>query len=333
MKILYSRGRMSALKGTVLTVGIFDGVHRGHRAVIGKVARRARRLGLTSVVVTFDPHPSKVLRSSGKGAGTLISLDHRVRLIREMGIDAVVVVRFTKEVAAYEPHEFAGRFLAEKMRAREVIVGGDFHFGRSRQGDRRLLRFLGSVFGFRVDFVKAVRVGGRVVSSSRIRSLIRRGGLRRASAMLGRPVSVLGTVVHGAKIAATLGYPTANIDPHHEVVPPSGVYAVKVICGKKVYGGVVNIGFRPTIPRGRHRPPHAKRRLADESGVEVHIFDCRQKRLYGKDLEILFLRRLRPERRFGSRTALVAQIGKDVRQARLSVRRMNAGGQARRILR
>jgi len=253
MKVYRSLKDVKPQAGSVVTIGVFDGVHVGHRKIIAETVRRARRLGLRSVLVTFDPHPLKVTRPGG-APPTLISLNHRIALMKDMGVDAVVVANFTKATASLMPHEFAKDFLVDTLRVREVVVGSDFRFGAGRMGDVKLLSFLGAAYGFKTAPIKAVTVSGRKVSSSLIRSHIIRGDLTKARALLGRPVSVFGTVVHGASIGRVLGYPTANINPHHEAVPPSGVYAVKVRYGARWYGGVLNIGFRPTMTGATPRP-------------------------------------------------------------------------------
>ncbi len=298
MKIHSSLNGIKPLVGSVVTIGIFDGVHTGHKKIIAETVRRAKALNVRSVLITFNSHPLKVLRPSRTPA-TLISLNHRIALIEDMGLDVLIAINFTKEIASLKPHEFVKRFLVERLGAKEVVVGGDFRFGAGRKGDIKLLRFLGAIYGFKVAYVKAVRVLGHKVSSSLIRSFIMRGDLAKAQALLGRPVSIFGTVVHGAKIGRILGYPTANINPHHEAVPPSGVYAVRVKYGEGRYGGVMNIGFRPTL---HHEA---------EPVIEVHLFDFKKKGIYGRDLQVDFARRLRPERRFGNKEALIAQIRRD----------------------
>jgi riboflavin kinase/FMN adenylyltransferase len=305
MKIVTTADKIRIPKGSVAAIGIFDGVHIGHRAIIETLTRRARALGLTSVVITFRAHPSKILRPAHAPA-TLVSLKHRLRLIEDLGVDVTMVLNFTKEMASLEPCKFIETFLAEKIKPKEIVIGKDFHFGRHRAGDIRLLEFFGNIYGFKVRPVGTVRSLGLKVSSSRIRTLIRKGDLERASALLRRPVSVLGTVVHGTKIGSILGYPTANVNPHHEAIPPSGVYAVRVKYMGKLYGGVLNIGFRPTIDR------------TTEPRIEAHIFAFKKK-IYGKDLEIFFVRKLRDERVFRSRDALVRQIKADEKKARLAL--------------
>ncbi len=319
MRILRSCEGLRPRGGSVVAIGIFDGLHSGHRKIVSLAVKRARRLEAASAVITFYPHPLRILHPRRPTPRTLISLHHRVRLIEAMGVNVIVVVKFTRAIASMEPHEFVEQFLIRTLKAKEVVVGEDFHFGRRKRGDIALLKFFGGIYGFKVTPVRSVRIGGRVVSSSLIRSLITRGDMKSAGALLGRPVSMLGTVVRGSRIGTALGYPTANIDPHHEAIPPSGVYAVGVKYGDRDYGGVLNIGFRPTISRVARRRAR-QRTTAREPQIEVHIFDFKGD-IYGKELEVSFVKKLRPEKRFASRRALIEQIQRDVFRARLLVKR------------
>lgn len=290
-------------RSSVVTIGVFDGLHIGHAKVISLAVARAKRLGIKSVVITFDPHPAKTLHSPS-GVPSLISLEHRIRLIEEFSPDYLVVLNFTKPLAALPPAIFVKRILLSHAGAREVFVGDNFYFGKGAAAGPEDLRRYGSLLGFKVNVVDAVRVAGKRVSSSVIRRLVSAGEIAQASKYLGRPVAVLGTVVGGANLARELGYPTANINPHHEVIPPRGVYAVKVRYGHRLYNGVLNIGWRPTFYAPRDREPT----------IEVHIFGFRRK-IYGKDLEALFVRKIRDERRYHSREALIAQIARDEKSA------------------
>ena len=291
-------------EGSVVTIGVFDGMHIGHRKIIGDVVKRAKALGLASAAVTFDPHPLKVL-SRGHAIPSLISLDHRIRLIKECGLDILVVLKFTKAVSSLSAEDFVKDILVDRMNAREIYVGGDFYFGKGRKAGPTALKALAKRHALKVRVVKPVKASGRVVSSSLIRKLIAAGELRKAAKFLARPVSVLGTVVSGANLARELGYPTANLNPHHEAIPPSGVYACLVRYGKKFYKGILNIGTAPTFYSPRDREP----------AIEVHIFDFR-KDVYGKDLEVLFIGKLRDEKRFKDKDTLVAEIEKDEKAAR-----------------
>jgi riboflavin kinase/FMN adenylyltransferase len=315
MKVIRGLRRLEVRpSGSVVTIGVFDGVHIGHRRVISRAVDRARRLRAESVVITFDPHPSKVL-SPGYHAPSLISLKHRIRLIGELGADTIVILKFTKALSGLSPEKFARKVLVDAARAREVHVSRNFYFGRAARAGVKELDGLGRKFGFVVRVASPATAAGVAASSSMIRALIRSGKIGAASRFLGRPVSMLGTVVAGARLARELGYPTANINPHHEVIPPSGVYAVMVRFRGGLYGGVLNIGLRPTFYAPRDREP----------AIEVHIFGFKG-RIYGRDLEVFFVKKLREEIKFGSVTGLTGQIRKDAAAARSAIRRFRRRG-------
>lgn len=308
MKI--SRGAKDLKIGrSVLTVGVFDGMHIGHIKIIDKVVRYARRNGMKSVVVTFDPHPAKVLCHGTAGVPSLISLQHRASLIAGRGVDHLVILNFTKVFSGLLPEEFVKNILVDRLGTKAIFVGDNFYFGHGASANIKALRDISDKFDFDVHVVRCVKIGGIVASSSIIRKLIRRGDIRKAAKFLGRPVSILGTVVRGANLASRLGYPTANVNPHHEVVPPSGVYAVKVCFGGRSFRGVLNIGTRPTFYAPRDREP----------AIEVHIFDFNRK-IYGKDIELLFVKKIRDEFRFRERNELISKIKTDIRTARAILR-------------
>ena len=288
-----------------MTIGVFDGVHAGHSAVIKEVVRQAKGRNLKSVVVTFDPHPLKVL-SGRSEAPSLISLKHRAELIKGLGVDRVLIIKFNKRIASMPAAKFIKDIVLKKLKARLIIVGEDFCFGQgAASGVRELSRIAGK-YSVGVKAIKHLKKNGRVVSSTIIRKMVVGGDIRGASALLGRPFSILGTVIGGARLARSLGYPTANINPHHEAIPPSGVYAVRVKFANKLYNGVMNIGTRPTFyDHGRDKEP----------SIEVHVFDFHE-RIYGHDLEISFAGRLRAERKFKTKDSLIKQIGKDESMAR-----------------
>jgi len=314
-------------RGSCVAIGVFDGVHIGHQKIIKAVVQAAREKGLASIVLTFDPHPSRILRPDSK-TPSLISLDHRIKLIEKLGADILIVLKFTKAFASMPAEKFVKNILINKLGAREIVVGENFYFGRgggsgaraltslraSPEGERSNLkkRLLRRPFRpirndgrLQVNVIEPVKIAGSIVSSSRIRKLIIEGILREAEILLGRPVSVLGTVVSGARIGRCLGYPTANINPHHEVIPPSGVYAVKAGIDGRLYGGVLNIGTKPTFYAPRDMEP----------AIEVNIFGF-NKHIYGRDIEVRFVKKLRDEIRFRKIEDLVAQIRKDTALAR-----------------
>ncbi len=290
--------------GSVVTIGVFDGVHIGHRKVINTAVSSAKKSGIRSVVITFDPHPKKVLAASA-AVPSLISLKHRTRLIEELGADVLVIVKFTKAFAKTPPEKFVKNIIAGKLRAKEVCVGEDFYFGKAARSGIGILRKLSRRYNFKVTAIKTLKISGLAASSSAIRKLILKGSLGAAEKLLGRPVSIFGTVIKGSGIARGLGCPTANINPHHEVIPPRGVYAVTARSGKKIFRGILNIGFRPTFYSARDKEPT----------IEVHLFDFNGN-LYGRDVEVYFVKKIRDERKFKTRAALVIQIAKDIETAK-----------------
>ncbi|MDP8299863.1 MAG: bifunctional riboflavin kinase/FAD synthetase [Candidatus Tantalella remota] len=301
MKTLYGyRDIAGKLKDPVAAIGIFDGIHLGHKRVINKVIF-STVAGQDRVVITFDPHPQAVL-DPGKNPPRIMSLDHRLSMFEKMGVDATVVIRFTDFIASMSPEEFIKRVLVSTG-AKKIFVGNNFHFGSGKSGNVQSFKDLGKKYGISVNAVGPVKKRGRVVSSTWLRSLIIRGDIEKAENLLRRPVSVLGIVVAGDSRGKELGVPTANIDPHHEVIPPPGVYAVKVDVGGELFDGVLNIGFKPTF-YGR------KLKKRKEPHIEVHIngFDGD---LYGHTLEVFFIKRLRREKKFKNEDALKKQIAKD----------------------
>ncbi len=290
---------------SVVTLGVFDGVHLGHAEVIRQVVAAARERACRAAVVTFDRHPATVLAGAGPAElPAITSLEHRIRLFEGLGLDVCIVVRFTRDVARIEAEEFARLVLHELLSAELVILGYDCRFGRDGKGDVDLCRRLGSQLGFEVRVVPAVKLDGAPVSSTAIRSAIRNGDLQAAARLLGRPFSLYGTVVSGDGRGRALGYPTANLDLHNEAVPPDGVYAARASTDGEQIPAVVSIGTRSTF----HHEPGSVRT------VEVHLIGRRED-LYGKDLEVQFVRLLRGQQVFAGAEDLKAQIERDVEAA------------------
>ncbi|MBU4312039.1 MAG: bifunctional riboflavin kinase/FAD synthetase [Candidatus Omnitrophica bacterium] len=290
------------LHNPAAAIGVFDGVHRGHQKILKRLVREAALSRRKSLVITFFPHPRRVLDPKSN-VPSLISLGHRIRLIKDLGVDLLLVVRFKKSIAMMTPEDFIKKILTQKLNIKSLVVGKNFLFGSKGKGDFHSLKKLSKVYGFKLVGIEPVRLKGETISSTRIRKKIEGGDLKNAALMLGRPVTVLGTVVRGRGIGKKIGFPTANIDPHHEVIPPSGVYAVDVEIYNKNFRGILNIGTRPTFS-GDIDP-----------SIEIHIFNFKNK-LYGRDLEIIFKRKIRNERRFGSIEALQKQIKLDILRAR-----------------
>jgi len=283
----------------VLAVGYFDGVHRGHQVVIGAAAEKARSMRGEAWVLTLDPHPLKVLKPQA-APPLLTSTEHKLELMAPLGIDGCVVLPFTAELAAEEPEEFVARLHRAAPNLRELVVGQNWTFGHKGRGTADLLRKLAPGNQLQVTVVDPVMWKDKVISSTRIRQAVARGDLEDAERMLGRPFSILGTVVRGKHVGTQLGFPTANLDPHNEVRPPSGVYAVYARVQGRNWPGAA---FVADVTDAKGTP----------SGfiVEVHIlgFDSD---VYGQDIEVSFVRHVRDVQHFSSREALRQQIARDV---------------------
>jgi riboflavin kinase/FMN adenylyltransferase len=288
----------------VATVGNFDGIHRGQRAILDRVVTRARELGTPSAVVTFHPHPVKVLRPR-EAPPLLTTAAQKERLIEQAGVELLLVVRFDAEVAGHAAEEFVRRFLVQRLAATEVFVGSAFRFGHDRAGDVRLLQRLGAEHGFDAAGVDEVVWEGEPVSSSRIRRALLDGRVEDAHAMLGRPYELTGKVQRGDRMGQKLGWPTINVKPDNDLVPRDGVYACQVeMAGfPNAFDAATNVGTRPTVYENFHRV------------VESHVLDFASD-VYGQPVALRFYRRLRDERIFPTIMDLSAQIGRDVEATR-----------------
>jgi riboflavin kinase/FMN adenylyltransferase len=286
----------------VATLGAFDGVHRGHERILAETVAWARELDAQSLAVTFDPLPKAIVGQGG--ALCLTSLPHRLALLERSSIGLAVVLPFDETLAEMPAERFVRDVLLDWLGARHLVFGRDSTFGRSAEGNLELLRRLEAAGLLRVRSPRPVLWRGKPISSTAIRQAIGAGDLRAAAAMLGRPVSLLGTVVPGDGRGRSLGFPTANLDLHHEAVPPDGVYAAVARIGSEAHPALTYIGRRPTFE-------------TDPSNrtIEVHLIGLDQD-LYGRDIEVQFLKRLRGDARFPSAEALVAQMKAD-RQAAL----------------
>lgn len=290
----------------VVSVGVFDGVHLGHLEILARNRERARELDACPTVVTFREHPKTLLL--GRAPRMLTSLEHKLELFRRAGIEHTLVLDFDAQLRAVPAAEFAIEFLVRRLRAKQLVLGFDSKLGRDRAGTPEFLRAL----GLDVEVVGQVLVGSRAVSSTAIREAVELGDLEGAARMLGRRVAVYGDVVRGNQLGRVLGFPTANLDLHHELRPPVGVYAgfARPIdpadrAAGRSFAAVVNIGFRPTVSGDRPEVPH----------VEAHLLDF-QADLYGRQLELEFVARLRDEHRFPDVDELRRQIERDVLAAR-----------------
>jgi riboflavin kinase/FMN adenylyltransferase len=286
----------------LLAIGVFDGVHLGHQAILREMVAEGRGRTLSTAAVTFEPHPLDVV-SQGGGPPRLTSLQAKCRLLSALGVDRLAVVPFDRGLASLPPEVFVSDHLLARCRPERVFVGFNFTFGRAGAGTAETLRELGSKHGFGVRVVSPVVVDGRTVSSTLIRELLAQGEVEAAGRLLGRPHAVPGEVIRGDGLGRVLGYPTANVEPQSGlVVPGAGVYAGLVVVSESTRPAVINVGVRPTLGGGVRR-------------VEAHLLDY-DGRLYGSAVEILFVARLRSEVAFPDLSALQRQIGADVAQAR-----------------
>jgi riboflavin kinase/FMN adenylyltransferase len=305
--------------GAIVTIGSYDGLHRGQRAVLDQVVERARQAGASSAALTFEPHPAKLLRPAA-APKRLLTEGQKEKLLAETGLDHLLILRFDKQVAAMPAERFARDFLAGKLAVREVHVGSRFRFGRDREGDLAALRAFGERLGFAVEGTAEVDWKGTPISSTRIREALASGNVEDAAEMLGRPFALAGTIARGDRMGKRLGWPTINLAAENEAVPFDGVYAsvVHFPSFPATFECVTNIGTRPTLYENYSRV------------VESHVLDFRSD-VYGERAEISFLKRLREERIFPSVMDLSVQIGRDVEEAReyfAHRRRLEGSGRA-----
>lgn len=294
---------LPALTHPVATLGTFDGVHLGHQRVIRETVEWAKQIEGQSVVVTFDRHPRRVIR--GEATALITSVEHRLVLLERLGVDVAAVLRFDTHMAELSPEDFAQRVFFDWLHVESILLGFDCAFGKDRRGDLALLERV-APRGVQVRSCPPVEVDGAPVSSTAVREAIERGDLEAAARMLGRRPSLMGTVERGSGLGRELGFPTANLDLHHEAKPPDGVYLTYAVVGQETLPSLTNIGTRPTIHRESNAP----------SVVEVYI-DGIDRPIYGQDVEVQFVRKLREEVAFGSREGLARQMAED-REAMLA---------------
>ena len=290
------------LKGAFVTIGNFDGVHLGHRFIFRRLVEEANREGCPAVAISFEPHPKSVLHPERRPFYLITSLEEKIGLLSGLGIDAFVLISFSLEYARTTAEAFVREILWERLQVRRIIIGHDYTFGRGREGNEAFLTETGHHLGFEVKVINAYCVGDTVISSTKIREAILAGDVRFAATLLGRPYNLSGRVIHGNRRGVRLGFPTANISPDKELVPASGVYAVRVLRNGECRDGILSIGFNPTF--------------ADKQrSVEVHIFDFHQD-IYGETIDILFIERIRDQVRFESPELLISQVDRDLARAR-----------------
>jgi riboflavin kinase / FMN adenylyltransferase len=302
MRLFHGTDNAEILRPTVLTLGVFDGLHLGHQLIMRTVVDRAHAAGATPTVITFDPHPRAVLHPES-APPLLQTFDQKIESFGVMGIEQAIVIRFTKEFAEISAEEFLKDVVCDRLQAKEVYLGRGFAFGRHRQGNIDFLRDVSARLGFHADEVSEVRLRGQRISSSRIRQLLGEGHVGLARRMLGRPYGVEGRVVSGQERGRLLGFPTANLRPQNRVIPRNGVYITATLIEGIWRRSVTNVGTRPTFGNNL------------ETSVETHVIDWTGD-LYGDVVRVRFLYRLRDEKKFGSLDELKLQIDKDVLRAR-----------------
>ncbi|MGD9629095.1 MAG: bifunctional riboflavin kinase/FAD synthetase [Pyrinomonadaceae bacterium] len=301
MKIFHGTENANILKPTVLTLGVFDGLHLGHQRIMQTVADRARFVDAVPTAITFDPHPRAVLHPDS-APPLLQTLDQRLANFEVLGIEQAIVIPFTKEFAAQPAEDFLYEIIHDRLQAKEVYLGKGFAFGKGRGGNIALLRKFSAELGFFADEVPEVTLRGQRISSSMIRKLLAEGRTNLARRMLGRPYGVEGVIIRGNRRGHTIGFPTANLKPHNRVIPKFGVYATATLVEGIWRRSITNIGVRPTFENDA------------EPSIETYIFDF-DGDLYGDVLRVRFLHRIRDERKFNGIEELKAQIERDSARA------------------
>ena len=307
MRLFHGYENAEIARPTVLTLGVFDGLHLGHQLIVRTVVERAREAGAVPTVITFDPHPRAVLHPES-APPLLQTFDQKVEALSLLGVEQTIVISFTREFARVRAEEFLRDVVRERLQAREVYLGRGFAFGHEREGNIELLRRVSREQGFFADEVPEVRLRGQRISSSRIRGLLAEGRVNLARRMLGRPYGVEGAVVRGFERGRTLGFPTANLRPRNRVIPRVGVYVTATLVEGVWRRSVTNVGVRPTFESDA------------QASVETYILGW-EGDLYGDVVRVRFLRRLRDERKFSSVEELKSQIDRDVARAESYFRR------------
>ncbi len=301
MKIFHGTDNAKISRPTVLTLGVFDGLHLGHQKIMQTVVEHTKAVNAVPTVITFDPHPRAVLYPEN-APPLLQTLDQRLAALEFFGIEQTIVVRFTKDFAAQDAEKFLREIVHERMKAREVYLGKGFAFGKNRGGNIELLRTMSAELGFFADEVGEVCLHGKRISSSLVRQTLFDGKINLARRMLGRPYGVEGVIVRGDRRGHTIGFPTANLKPKNRVIPRFGVYATATLINDKWRQSITNIGVRPTFKR------------ETEPSIETYVFDF-DGDLYGDVLRVRFLHRIRDEKKFSGIDELKTQIEKDTKRA------------------
>lgn len=300
MKVLRGLDQIEKTRPCAATIGTFDGVHLGHQKIINRLHDIARENDLCTTLITFYPHPRLIVRGGIKPVNLLTSQSEKLELLEPTGLDQVLIIPFDENFSNMDYQVFLKEILIERLDIRALVVGYDHAFGKNREGNYANLKALGSELGFSLEKVGPLELNGELIGSSAIREMIRYGDVDHAAKFLGRPYSLSGTVVHGAARGRLLSFPTANLhlDYENKLIPENGVYAVDVIVQNEVFKGMLNIGFKPTFETGQ------------AFTIEVNIFDFNRE-IYEEKIKVLFKKRLRSEKKFDSKEALVAQLEVD----------------------
>jgi len=303
MEVIYELGQMPALSGSVVTDGMFDGVHLGHHQILQKVVQESRKLGIPSVLLTYWPHPRHILSPNQEKLQILTSLNEKIELISSQGIEYLLVLGFTSKFSEMTHEELVKDILVEKLHTKKLIIGYDHRFGKDRLGDIEYLKTAGELYGFRIQQIGKQEVEQIAVSATKIRYALKNHLVESASHFLGRPYSLLGKVVEGDKRGRTIGFPTANLDPDdpNKLIPADGVYATRVWIENVPYSSMTNIGVRPTVDGKSHK-------------IETHIIDF-EGDLYGQIIKLEFISPIREEMKFSGLLELKEQLGHDQEMA------------------
>jgi len=297
-----TEGIPAELREAFITIGNFDGVHLGHRFIFQKLILEARKENRKALLVTFVPHPKMLLHPERRPFYLLTTIEEKIKLLEALGLDALILIPFTLEYAQTTAESFILDVLWKNLQVRKIFIGHDYSFGKDKRGNEDMLTAFGKKLGFDVAVINAVAVGDTVISSTRIRAAILEGDVKTAAMLLGRPYNVSGTVIEGKRRGAALGFPTANIKPNKELLPAKGVYAAIVNLDGKRYNGALSIGLNPTFGDV-------------QLSMEAHLMDFSGD-IYGKYVDVLFIERIREERKFPGPEMLSLQIKKDAEEAR-----------------
>ena len=325
MEIIRGVGRQKKkLRKTVVTVGVFDGIHAGHQKIISEVVKCAKRINGMSIVVTFDPHPSRTL--SDIHPPLLLSLPKKLLLLEQLGIEACLIINFNRRFSELSHQDFVKKIIVEYLKAKLVVVGFNYVFGKSRGGNAQVLSSMGKRYRFNIIEIKPVRIGREIVSSTRIRELLKKGNIVKANSFLGHPYEITGTVEKGERRGHLIGHPTANLGKISGVLPAPGVYAGLALVSDNQYRAVLNIGWKPTFSQmgiggacshtqSKDQSPDKSKASFATTTAEVHILDF-NRNIYGKKLSFSFFKRIRNEIAFHSSRELERQIEKDIKSIR-----------------